>query len=314
VLLESHFDIMLRLLANGRVVPFLGHGSALADRPPDVSWTPGLYPPTLPELADHLAATFAYPDGEPRDLQRIAEYVAVFAGRAPLYEELHEVFDTDFPPTRLHRFLATLPRRFEQRSGLAQVIATTAWDDSLERAFAEANEAVEILSYIADGPSTGLFLHRRADGTKIVLSDPALTPEIESYARTIILRLHGGIDRSDPDQDSFVISDQDRLEFGTRAAQGFSFLPIAVSKLLIQTSFLFLGFSLEDWSTRILLNALEHERRTSQPSWSIQWSPTKLEVELWRHRRVEVLDVRLDEYVPELERRLFEFDVRAVPA
>jgi hypothetical protein len=314
-LLVPHFDVVLRLLANGRLVPFLGHGSALADRPAGVSWAqaPKQYPPTMAELAGHLAATFGYPEEEPRDLQRVAEYTEVFVGRDPLYEELARIFDVEFPPSRLHRLLAELPRRFAQRSGLTQVIVTTAWDTALERAFDEADEPVEVLSYVADGPDKGSFARTTPDGTRVLVSDPTQATQIEPEAGTVIVRLHGGIER-DRALDSFVISDNDRLEFGTRAAQGFSFLPPVVSKLLIQTSFLFLGFSLHDWSTRLFLNALNRERRTDQRSWSIQFSPTKLEVELWRHRRVEVLDVGLDEYVSELVRRLEEFDVGVVPA
>jgi hypothetical protein len=41
---------------------------------------------------------------------------------------------------------------------------------------------------------------------------------------------------------------------------------------------------------------------------------SKIDVELWRLRGVEILDVPLDDYAMELERRLVQFDVGTVPA
>src|SRR5437763_1249714 len=44
--IDYHFDSMLRLLANGRLITFLGPGASIVDRPSGVGWIPGApYPP-----------------------------------------------------------------------------------------------------------------------------------------------------------------------------------------------------------------------------------------------------------------------------
>src|SRR5262245_12256117 len=107
----------MRAMLEGRVVPLLGAGANLADRPPGAAWEPGRYLPSSAELARHLASRFDYPDdgdGGSRDLVRISEYASVMTGSGPLYEQLHEVFDADYAIGPLHRFLAALPARIEE--------------------------------------------------------------------------------------------------------------------------------------------------------------------------------------------------------
>ena len=108
---------------------------------------------------------------------------------------------------------------------------------------------------------------------------------------------------------------------GVIGSNGFSFEDgvleldhVALAKALSECSLLFLGQDLLDWTLRILLNGLRSGKATMPSSWAVQLSPSKVAIELWRHRGVEILDLPLDVYAPELLRRLHEFDVAAVPA
>jgi hypothetical protein len=148
---ESHYDTVLRATADGRVVPLLGAGVNLCGRPKDAAWQQGRYLPSGAELAAYLAALFDYPEGELLDLLRVSQYVEVTLGSGPLYDKLHELFDADYPPSRLHELLASLPRRL----GMAdrrryQLIMTTNYDDALERAFRAAGEAFDLVWYVAE--------------------------------------------------------------------------------------------------------------------------------------------------------------------
>ena len=102
-------------MAGGRVIPLLGGGVNLCGRPPDASWLNGAYLPSAGELARHLADRFDYPRDETLDLVRVSEYAYVMSGSGPLYEELHQVFDADYPISPLHRFLAGLPGGWNRR-------------------------------------------------------------------------------------------------------------------------------------------------------------------------------------------------------
>ena len=58
---DDHFEQVIHAIVEGELVPFLGAGASLCDRPNDASWTPGQtrYVPSAKELASHLAERHA---------------------------------------------------------------------------------------------------------------------------------------------------------------------------------------------------------------------------------------------------------------
>jgi hypothetical protein len=117
------------------------------------------------------SATNPFPTGV--DLLRVSQYVEVTLGSGPLYDTLHQLFDADYPPSRLHELLASLPRRL----GLGdrrryQLIMTTNYDDALERAFRAAGEAFDLVWYLAETEDRGKFLHLPPDGEPRLISRP----------------------------------------------------------------------------------------------------------------------------------------------
>ncbi len=79
---DSHYALVTRALAEGRVVPFLGAGAALCGRPEHSGFKQGEFLPSGAELTDYLAEN--YPKGEPKDLLRVAQFVYVMEGSGPL--------------------------------------------------------------------------------------------------------------------------------------------------------------------------------------------------------------------------------------
>jgi hypothetical protein len=67
-----------------------------------------------------------------------------------------------------------------------------------------------------------------------------------------------------------------------------------------ESSFLFLGYSLRDWNLRVILYRLWKEQPLQSQSWAIQKNPQAFERKFWALRRVELLDVDLDDYVGDL--------------
>src|SRR3954469_4981105 len=108
---DAHLRAVARALTKGKVVPLLGAGANLCDRPPSAVWTPGArFLPSGAELARHLALEYGYPFGDDTDLLRVSEYVDISSGEASLYDALREIFGLQYEPTSLHRLLAQLPR------------------------------------------------------------------------------------------------------------------------------------------------------------------------------------------------------------
>jgi hypothetical protein len=161
-------------MAQGRVIPLLGAGVNLCGRPLDADWLHGAYLPSGGELARYLAERFDYPQDETLDLVRVSEYAYVMSGSGPLYEELHRVFDADYPISPVHRFLAELPRRLDQpnQPRRCQLIVTTNYDDALERAFREAGEPFDLLYYVAEGGYRGKFVHWPPGGEPTLIQIP----------------------------------------------------------------------------------------------------------------------------------------------
>src|SRR5215211_7355518 len=173
---EAHYRMITQRIVAGAVVPFLGAGVNLCGRPDSVSWERDHYLPSGSELAAHIASDVDYPYKDRTNLLRVSQYVDVMLGNGPLYEELHTVFDADYTPTPVHRLLASLPSlikaRLSEKPKFFPLIATTNYDDLLEKAFKDAGEEYDLVTYIADGPERGRFLHTSPDGVERIINQP----------------------------------------------------------------------------------------------------------------------------------------------
>ena len=65
---------------------------------------------------------------------------------------------------------------------------------------------------------------------------------------------------------------------------------------------LLLGYTLSDWTLRVVLERLWGEEPLGYRSWSVHAGPLPLEREFWRRRGVELVEVAPAEYLAELER------------
>jgi hypothetical protein len=296
-------------MAQGRVIPLLGAGVNLSNHPRDVAWRPGSYLPSVRELTSYLAERFDYPQGETLDLVRVSEYAYVMNGSGPLYEELHHIFDADYPISQLHQFLATFPSQLE-RAGQprrCQLIVTTNYDDALERAFHEAGEPFDLVSYIAEGEHRGKFAHWPPGGEPTVIGIPNEYGKLRPGERTVILKIHGAVDRTGPeaDWDSYVITEDHYIDYLTHTELQ-NLVPVMLAMQLRRSHFLFLGYSMRDWNLRVILHRIWGEQKLKYKSWAIQRDPDQLDREFWEMRGVDVYDVPLEQYVAALHAALAE--------
>ena len=285
VLLDEEGEIVKALLA-GRVVPVIGLDGA-------------------GDLAEHLAAAFEVPDDRPVDLARVSQYVATMQGSGPLYDQLHTRFEEAVEPSPLHRFLARLPALLRERGAPHQLIVTTNYDLALERAFEEACEELDIVSYVATGTHRGRFWHRPPGESPRPIDVPnTYATELSLERRTILLKLHGAVDPlPEREWESFVITEDDYIDYLGRSELS-SVVPVALAARLRRSHFLFLGYEMADWNLRLILNRIWGERPVAYRSWAVQRSPSPLAQAFWRRFDVAALDVDPQAYVELLERRL----------
>ncbi len=300
---EHHFRRVARLIIEGKVVPFLGAGVNLVGRRPDEQFSLGRLLPSGAELAHYLAAAGAL-DEHQDDLAKVSQNLAVTVGAGPLYEALHDVFDHDYPPTALHRFLAELPGRL-RRAGEPryQFIVTTNYDDALERAFADADEPFDLVVYIADGEQRGKFLHRTPEGDEIVVDVPNKYDGLTLDERSVIAKIHGAVDRTSSENDSFVVTEDHYIDYLTRADIS-NLIPVRLAAKVRKSHFLFLGYSLRDWNLRVILHRLWGAQTLGFVSWAVQHRADPVEQKSWAQRNVEILETPLESYLVGLEEAL----------
>ena len=277
---------IVKAIAAGRVVPVLGlDGGA--------------------DLASHLAAAFGYPSGRPLDLARVSQYVATMNGSGPLYDELHQRFEEAVEPQPVHRFLAALPKLLRERGAPHQLIVSTRYDLALERAFEEAGEEVDVVTYVASGPARGKFWHRAPGEEPCAIDVPnTYATELSLERRTVLLKLHGAVDPfPEREWESFVITEDDYIDYLGRSDVASS-VPVALAARLRRSHFLFIGYEMVDWNLRLVMHRVWGDRPVAYRSWAVDPAPTPLETAFWRRFEIDVLDVEPDAYVELLARRL----------
>jgi hypothetical protein len=306
--LDSHFCNLIKFMVAGRVIPFLGAGANLCSRAGGVVWSADRSDclPSGSELSSHLAASFNCPPAEATDLSHVSEYVALTSGSGALYRELHTVFNRDYPPTPLHRFLASWPALLRRRGYPVkyQLIVTTNYDDVLERAFREAEEPFDLVIYVAEGQNRGKFLHVAPDGQSRVIDVPNRYRDLSLEDRSVILKIHGAVDRSSPEgeDDSFVITEDHYIDYLTRTDLA-NLIPVTLAAKLRRSHFLFLGYALRDWNLRVILHRIAGAQSLTYKSWAVQREPTPLDQKFWGRRDVDILDMSLERYVAVLRGR-----------
>jgi DNA-binding SARP family transcriptional activator len=274
----DHFEQVLGALFEGRLVAVLGA--------------------EVGDLTSRLARRFNYAEANGYGLPRVAQYVAVMKGSGPLYDELHALLDADAIPTSIHRFFAALPPLLRERGLPHQLLVTTSYDLALEAAFLEAGEEFDVVSYLAAGPSRGKFCHVRPDGTGRVVDLPnTYATELSLEERTVILKLHGQVDRGpDREWESFVVTEDDYIDYLSHSDVAAA-VPVGLAAKLRRSHFLFLGYTMGDWNLRVVLNRLWSDHPLSYRSWAVQPDAKPLEREFWRRRDVDVQETPLERYV-----------------
>ena len=293
---EDHYDEVVRALAAARLVTVLGPDAGL---------------PAAREVAAHLAGSFGL-DHEPA-LTKISQEILLTQGIGPLYDELHSLFRREQTPAPVHRFLASLPPLLRARGLPQQLVVSTAYGDTLERAFDAVGEELDVVAYIAEGPDRGKFLHVPADGPPRVIDEPNVYASLDLECRPVLLKIHGQADRDAARVwDSFVVSEDDYIDYLTQVEIA-SVIPVTLVARLRRSHFLFLGYALEDWNLRVFLRRVWGRDRVAYRSWAVDPKPGPLAHDFWRERDVDVFIVPLDEYVGELTRRAEELLTPEVP-
>jgi hypothetical protein len=298
-MIEPPYGVIWDALNSGQVVPFLGAGASMVGSKQWDSKNPECLP-TGRQLAEYLAKQSALPSVDERerfDLAKVASYYSDVSGRGILRRKLREIFLRDFPHGSIHAFLAG----FE---GPMLIVATN-YDRLLETAFAAAGRPFDVVVYPSDRlDSAGTVLWRRHEDQAFENVRPNQL-DIDLTKRTVIFKMHGSVEPAGQQFDSFVITEEDYVEFLSRLSSPVGAVPSVFLDYCRERSFLFLGYSLRDWNLRVVLRNLAtqvaNREREALPSWAIDKYPSALERILWNRRNVNIYEMSVEEFVAKMQ-------------
>jgi len=299
--LTEHYQTVSRQIRECRVVPFLGAGVNLSDRPEQYEWKPkqAQQLPSASELAGYLARRFHYcrPDC---DLTRVSQYVEVILGAIELNDELRTVFRPEYPLTETHRFLSSLP---PGPSGYP-LFVTTNYDNLLERALLERRQDFDLVYYDPGEESGGGRFWHRPPGEGPQLIDRKCKDQYEFLARRpAILKIHGTVCADHEESEGFVITENHYIEFLAEDALQVM-LPASLLAKLRRSHLLFLGYSLRDWNFRVFLRRLKRNPKERSRCWAIVALCDAAEEKFWAMHNTDMIAQDLKEYIPALRQAL----------
>jgi hypothetical protein len=301
--LDKHCTEVLTRMARGSVVPFLGAGVNRCGRPEGEAWNRDTYLPDGGELAEHFAELYSYPGSDRRNLGRVSQFVDLELREMALYTDLREIFTGAYQPTELHRFLAELPREMRERKQPApfQLIVTTNYDDALEHAFRDAEQEFDLVCYsAATDREPGEFVHVLPDRTVRVSQQYR---KLLLEGRPVILKIHGAVDREDESRDSYVITEDNYIDYLARTNID-KLIPVSLMREMRTSHFLFLGYGMRDWNLRVILKHIWAEQRRRGVSWAVQHEADEIDRKFWSREGVEIVVTDLVEWVATMRRNL----------
>ncbi len=259
--------------AEGRVVPYLGPGVFRGVAAP--------FPAGPRDLADRLAARVSVPGRLRGHLTATAQYIENFKHRKTLARLMTEAFTPEAPQTRVHRFLAALPR--------LPLVVDTWYDGTLARALSASGGHARSICQVG-----GASRAERPDEW----FRSAWCGGPHDAAATVLYKPHGSV----YPEPGFLVSDSDYVEVLTEIDIQTPIPPV-VQRLRSGRHFLFLGSRFNHQLGRIF--ARQIMKRSSDRHWAVlEEEPTRNEVRFLAEQNIVRIKIGLEACIGEVARRL----------
>lgn len=268
----AFFGAVKPLLANGKIIPFLGTG-IFGDGP----------------LSPFRLSTALAARGElagQADLATAAEYLNKYLDdRQEFLRQFREILDeqtAEATQNLTHDFVLSLPN--------PPLIISATYDTLLERQLERMQVPFTIVAHIVGSPDG------EHDGRLLVIERGA-TPSVRiNRADQLILPKQGIVvykvlgspfltDYCEPESglDTVVVTESDHLTFVGRLENQHTCVPQAFSPTFQKSRLLFLGYSLDLWHYRLILRVFAHTRTLwKSASYAVRQPTSQMEELYWK--------------------------------
>jgi CHAT domain-containing protein/SIR2-like protein len=315
----THYQTVLNALTKGKLVPFLGLGVNLLDRPEVENWTPenGTLP-SYRELVGYLVSRTQHPNPFIPALADISQYALLQyrkdeqKGEGTFFSDLVSIFNLAQEPTALHRFWAKLAKHnhritetaFSTKQDFNRrfLILSSTYDNLLERAFCNEVDQFHVLSYVAHGDNQGKFRHTvYAKGTEGIVapSSSDIVQTANNYGQLndqlpVILKIPGTV--GDTGGPRIAITEDQYLDFFSKRELA-GIIPGVLLTKLRSSNHLFLGYNVREWCVRALLYRIWEDTIPPMTSWTVQAQATQVETNYWEACGVRSIGGALKQYL-----------------
>ena len=259
---ELHWENLVRSIEQGRCTPFLGAGAN------------GGILPLGGEIARRWASKNGYPLDDDWDLARVSQFIALEAGspmapKEKIIWELAKGRDAWLKQTDLREFAAEHDHPLAALSRLPfPVFITTNYDDLLFRTLEQCSRDSSAGPAESKRPQTEICLWnrwvRKHGAAKSVFGGSQ--PYQPSAAAPVVYHLHGHMDIPE----SLVLTEADYLDFLVNVTRDQNdILPPRIQQAMAAADILFVGYSMADWSFRVLLRGVIDSLTAGQKRGSI---------------------------------------------
>jgi hypothetical protein len=289
---DGKWDDLIGRIQDGRCTPLIGAGASANALP------------LGREIAEEWASKYEYPLPDPGNLPRVAQYVAVsrddhVAPKEWIARNFKGVTPPDFTdPKDPHAVLASIP--FE-------IYITTNYDGFMAQALDAADRT----------PRVEMCGWNRSVRDEITDPDSKFYPEDDppSAESPLVFHLHGTQEMPE----SLVLTEDDYIDFlvSLVRSENMRLLPSRIQKALTRNAVLFVGYSLADWTFRVIFRGLVVGMQPGEmrPSVAVQLEmddeeTLKYMTQYFGESNLHVYWGTAEEFTAELSRRWAEADNR----
>jgi len=308
------YRIMADCFKNRVVVPFLGAAASFVGADPSTAVPGGV------GLARFFAECGHYPGSSADPLTKITQFIEeIPADRDFLLSKIESIFYTGLPDgyrSSVTEFLKVLPVGY-----IPRLIITTNYDVLIERILESRGLPYFAISHIMrNSRYAGRFLcYKTLDQswtqcilTRTQLEETLMTMSEDEPDTSLVYKMHGTArlkarvneEAAQDFVDSIVLTESDYVEF--LEDDRLNKVPTRVLDFMRRSNLLFLGYSLEDWNFRVLLQRLHRIQVKQKQSRKRHWAcrlmeqPDEVERRFWNLRGVELYPVSLDMFLERL--------------